>query len=767
MESTQGGSVEFEQHTIRLRPRSDVDYISQDRTILLTGLDGFVHGGKEEGFFVHETRILSRYAWSIDGRAPQLVCISNVHQHRSLAYYIAPPPSKPEEDAAQQAIELLLARYAGQGVHEEVELTNHTQNEEEFTLALEVDADFADLSEPDKGTLANGRISSNWRNAGDRWELAFHYSAEHAYDHQNERGVARIERGSILRIQHPATPPSYERGTITFRVRLAPHARWHACIDAVAVIDGAELAPLYGCGAANRETEYERKRGIFQAECTRFQTAESGTLSSVVIGALERGERDLGAMRLYDLDTDDHSWVMAAGLPTYLGLFGRDALSAAWQIGILSPAVMRGSLAALRDSQGKEINDWRDEQPGRILHQANAGPAAVLKFNPLGRYYGDQTASPFYAFVTSALWHWTGDKQLVAGFLDAALKGVKWRDDYTRLRPGGFSWYQTRSEQGLRNQGWKDSGDAMVYADGRQVEPPIATCEGQGYEYVSKLRLAELLWWFDRADDARHFYQEATELKKRFNEAYWMEEEGFVAMALDSNQQQVTSISSNPGHCLATAIIDESRAQRVADRLMAPDLFSGWGVRTLSADHPAYNPFAYHRGTVWPAEQAVIALAFARYGLHDYAERIARAQFEAAAMFNFFRLPEVFSGHPRDDEHPFPGVYPRSDSPQAWSASAVFAHVQALTGLYPFAPLRLLLLDPHLPSWLPELTVTALRVGDAEADIRFSRREDGSSDYRVLDIRGKLRVVRQPSPWSLTAGYGERVRDVLTSLLAA
>jgi hypothetical protein len=192
---------------------------------------------------------------------------------------------------------------------------------------------------------------------------------------------------------------------------------------------------------------------------------------------------------------------------------------------------------------------------------------------------------------------------------------------------------------------------------------------------------------------------------------------------------------------------------------MLDDLFSGWGVRTLSAWHPAYNPYSYHRGSVWPVEQATFVVGFVRYGLHTHAERLSRAFFEAAALFDFYRLPELFSGHPRDEAHPFPAMYPQANSPQAWSASAVFCVIQSLLGLYPYAPLNLLLVDPHLPEWLPELTLRDLRVGQSRATIRFFRTEDGASDYRVLDVIGSLHIVRQPSPWSLTASFGERLRD--------
>jgi glycogen debranching enzyme len=389
----------------------------------------------------------------------------------------------------------------------------------------------------------------------------------------------------------------------------------------------------------------------------------------------------------------------------------------------------------------------------------------VLGITPRQRYYGSVTTSGFYPVVLAELWHWTGDRQLVEHLLPTALDALEWLDRDSDRDHDGFYEYRTRSRAGVEHQAWKDSHDAIVDADGREVAPPIATCEEQAFVYVAKLHLAEVCWWLERKDAARRLWRDARELKERFNDRFWMEPEGFYAMGLDAADRPIRSISSNPGHCLAAGIVDTERAAKTADRLMAPDLFSGWGIRTLSATNPAYNPYSYHRGSVWPVEQGSFAMGFLRYGLHDHLARLTRAAFDAAAIFEHGRLPELFAGHARTADQPFPALYPQANSPQAWSASALLLMVQAVLGLYPYAPLRALFVDPHLPAWLPSLTLRGLRVGEASVDLRFERHASGRSDFAVLEKRGRLHVIRQPSPWSLTAGAGERIRDVIESLL--
>ena len=762
-------------YLVRLRPRPKTLHISQGRSVFESDSDGLIPSDSAYGFFVHEARVLSRYEYRINEIALRPIAVSSVREHSFLGYYVVFPPERSltekdlgsgeMEEVSEQTVELRVSRYVGGGLHEDLDLTNFTQQETRFRFSILLAADFIDHNELHSGRQQHGKLAWNWRKNENNWELEFDYVAEHEYDCQGESGRASLHRGVAVRILNSSSEPRYKGNRISFEVELAPRATWHTCVDLVVQFENQSMHPAYSCGAFGSAFPNDSARDTFLQESACFLYPTAKTLIPVVAEALEQAKEDLAALRLHDLDHGPRAWTIAAGLPIYVSLFGRDTLTTCWQAAILGPEMMKGTLPELARWQGTVDNPWRDEQPGKMLHEAHTGPLAWLRFNPRDRYYGAITTSAFYPVIVSELWHWTGDKELITPLVEPALRAIKWLDEYADLRGDGFHYYLSRSRQGNRHQGWKDSADAVVYEDGSQVDPPIATCEEQGFAYAAKLQFSEVLWWLDRREEAKRLYHEAEEFKKRFNERFWMPDRKFVAFGLDSFGAQITSMVSNVGHCIATGILDSDLVRVTADRLFEPDMFSGWGIRTLSSEHPAYNPYSYHRGSIWPVEHGAFAIGFMRYGLFDHLHRMSQALFEAARLFEFYRLPEVFAGHPRDDDHPFPAIYPNANSPQAWSSSALFLILQSILGIYPFAPLHTLIVDPRLPEWLPELTITNLRVGEAAADVRFFRKAGGTSDYEVLEKRGPLHVLRQPSPWSQTAGIPERLKDMITSLL--
>jgi glycogen debranching enzyme len=741
---------------IQLNPRGQNLHISQGRTVLISALDGFIRNSEHQGLWVFETRVLSLYVWEVGGGAPTLSALSAVEQHNSLGYYIFAPPecSKrqvPGCDPAQNSIELKIDRRVGDGLIEDVTVTNHTRLESSFVLSLKIGADFASPAEATGRRTQRGSLTKKWQREPTGCSLIFDYKAKHAYWHQGDSGTATFHRGIRLLVTNDQQKPKYGGGRIRFRVKLKPREMWRARLVWTAQVNGQDQ-PLPG------DSTRDQKRRAFLAASARYETAHGGELAPLVIRTVRQAVTDLASLRMYDFDGEDilgERWIPAAGVPMYVALFARDILFCSRQAATLSTSMMRGSLAVLADHLGTRMDDWRDEQPGRVVHGMHSDPLAQLNYMPHSRYFGGVTGSILYGSVVADLWHWTGNRELIAPFLEPALRALAWADKYSR-DDSGFYKYKTRSKQGEKNQAWKDSADAIVYPDGSQVADPLGTCEMQGCVYASKLALAGVLWSMDDKESARRLAAEAQELKKRFNELFWLPEEGYLAMGIDSKNRAIRSIASDPGHCLRYGIVDERYRKTIARRLMAKDLFSGWGVRTLSSEHPSFNPFSYHRGSVWPVENGELVMALARCGIYDEMHRLAKASFEVAGLFKYCRLPEVFSGHERQAENPFPGLYPKANSPQAWSASAPLAILQAMLGIQPYAPLQLLLLDPHLPDWLPEITLYGLRVGEAKTSIRFRREASGSTEFEIIEKEGVLRVMRQADPWSMINSFGEK-----------
>lgn len=748
---------------IQLAPRGRNLHISQGRTVLIASLDGAIEGNGLEGLWVLETRLLSHYTWEAGGTRPTFSVLSAVEQHNSIGYYVFAPRECRQQKApgcnpAQNSIELKIDRKVGEGLIENLTVINHTLLETSFVLSLRVGTDFAAPSEATGKRKQRGTITKCWHTGTDRCTLQFDYKATHRYSHQGDSGRASFHRGIRLEVTNDQQPPRFSGARLRFEINLKPRQEWKATLAWTAQVDGNDL-PL-------PDEERNRKRAAFLSGSARYDASKNHSITPLVLRTLNQSGSDLAALRLYDLDSKDalgERWVPASGIPMYVGLFARDILFASCQAATAGTDMLRGSLSELAQHLGTRTDDWRDEQPGRVIHEIHSHPLAELKYTPHGRYFGGATGSIFYGLAVADLWLWTGNKEIVTPFIEPALRALASADQHS-LDSSGFYKYQTRSEQGEKNQGWKDSDDAIVYPDGSQVSDPLGTCEMQGCVYATKHALAHVLRAMGDPSTARRLSHEADDLKQRFNEFFWMPDEQFMAMGIDANDRQIRSVASGPGHCLRYGIIDDRYREAIARRLMADDMFSGWGIRTLSSNHPSFNPFSYHCGSVWPVENGEMVVALARCGQWDQAHRLARAIFDSAALFRYCRLPEVFSGHPRDEAHPFPALYPETNSPQAWSASASFFVLQALLGIQPCAPLEVLLLDPHLPDWLPEIVLRNLQVGNAKVSIKFRRDSSGQTRFQVIDSQGNLRVLRHKDPWSLIERPLNEIKHALAEL---
>ena len=484
----------------------------------------------------------------------------------------------------------------------------------------------------------------------------------------------------------------------------------------------------------------------------------------VVEAIIAHNVRDVGSFPMLDGPRDE--WLaMQAGMPLYPAFFGRDGVTAGWQAGYVDQGEsLAAALTKLNRLQSDRFDDWRDEEPGRIPYQVRGGPLALLNLNPYSAYYADFASPLMFVISLANLWAWTGDRRHVQRHWDTVRRILEWARTYGDRDGDGYLEYQTRSSKGTKNQGWKDSGDAIVYDDGAPVPPPIATCELQGYWYIAQQLMGLLSWVMDARGDASAWQESASALKARFNRDWWIEDEQFYALALDPGKRQVRALTSNVGHCLACGIVDRARLPAVVGRMFAPDMFSGWGVRTLSAAHAFYNPLSYHRGTVWAVEQATIVFGLRRFGFDARALDLAEAQFDLARLYPEYRIPECVGGYARG-ERAVPGAYPRSNTPQLWNATAFPLIVQTMLGLFPIAATHTLVIDPLLPAWMPEVILRDVRVGAATATLRFWRDAGGSARWEVLRQQGTLHVVRQPAMESLSATWRERAGAVLESVL--
>lgn len=433
--------------------------------------------------------------------------------------------------------------------------------------------------------------------------------------------------------------------------------------------------------------------------------------------------------------------VISAGVPWYASPFGRDALITGFQALLVNPEIARDSLLFLAAHQGKKHDDFREEEPGKILHEIRRGELARTGEVPHTPYYGSVDSTPLFLILYTEYLQWTDDRVTGEQLLPAAEAALRWIEECGDKDGDGFVEYERKTDRGLRNQGWKDSWDGVPHSDGTPADPPVALVEVQGYCLDARRRMARLYRQLGRRDDAARCTAAVARLKKRLDEAFWMERAGTYAIALDGDKRQVQSVASNAGHLLFSRAVSEPRARQVARKLMGPESFSGWGIRTLAKGQRAYNPLSYHNGTVWPHDNSLIAMGFSNYGMQKLAAQVFAGTYDACRQFRHYRLPELFCGMGRG-EGSLVVSYPVSCSPQAWASGALFLLLRASLGLYPDAPGRMLrIVNPQLPPFVNELTLEGLRVGSTRVTLRFERRGEGTS-AAVREMQGEALVTR-------------------------
>jgi glycogen debranching enzyme len=577
-------------------------------------------------------------------------------------------------------------RFVGHGLHERIELQSFATQPIRIELRLAVGNDFADLFEMKDRVRDRGKQIAR-DHAADGSRLSFRY----------RNGTFEAE--TTVRVSTPAD--RVEGDSLVWDLRLPPRGEWQCEFEVPLKLGPAELQPVHtGFGQPSTDGTNDP---ISAWHRERPQVASDSQLLSDV---LHQSARDLMALRI-DLKQGDVEVVVAgAGLPWFLTLFGRDTLITALQSVSFGPLLARGALIALATLQGKERNDFKDEEPGKILHEIRTGELTRLGIKPHNPYYGTADATMLWLILLSEYWRFTGDDALVQTLRPNIQAALEWIDEYGDRDGDGYVEYQTRSPQGLGNQCWRDSWDGVQFADGTIPVLPIATCEIQGYVYDAKVRVAELADGpLQDPELASRLRSDAHRLRLRFDEDFWINERGgYYAIALDGDKRKIDSLTSNMGHLLWSGIVPAERAAVVARQLMSDALFSGWGVRTLSTTDKGFNPIGYHLGTVWPHDSAIAALGLSRYGFRDEANRIALALFDAAATSGN-RLPEAFSGYPRSFSS-FPIPYPTACSPQAWATGAPLMLVRSMLGLD--ARDGEITLDPDIPDSIGRIAINGL-----------------------------------------------------------
>ncbi|MBS0166708.1 MAG: amylo-alpha-1,6-glucosidase [Nitrospira sp.] len=694
--------------------------INHGHSFLVSELDGSITGASDQGFYSRDTRYLNRSQLYIDGKRWVLLNSGAIAYYASRTYLVNPKVETEHGTIPAGTLGLVLGRSIGEALHEDIDIRNYSTTRVRFNLELLIRADFADIFEVRAKELTRrGHIETKW--VDDDQQVITRYT------HGDFR------RALTVLLEHCDSKALYGNGRINFSVDLSPGETWHACCK-YDIQEGeiVRRAPSE-CAHAHEDSGTAERLAQWKQVTTQITTS-----NEEFYRLYRQSVEDMAALRLAVDEEHPEDLLAAAGVPWFVSVFGRDSLIVSLQNMTVYPDFARGTLRRLAELQASDMDADRDAEPGKMPHELRVGELAHFKRIPHTPYYGTADATILYIIAWHEAWKWLGDDALLSRYVPIVKRCLRWIDQYGDRDGDGFQEYQTRSAKGYENMGWKDAGDAVVYADGSLVRGPKALCELQGYAFDAKRRAAEAAEYLGDPAWAATLRQEAMDLQQRFEERFWCEDLGFYAYALDGEKKPVKTIASNAGHLLWSGIVRPDRAERVVRRLREPDMWSGWGIRTLSERNPAYNPFSYQNGSVWPHDNGIIAMGFKRYGFAEEAAMIARDISEAGRYFLLNRLPELYAGAEREPGT-FPVQYLGANVPQAWAAGSVFHFLRAILGLDAEATKKMLYINPLLPPWLPDLTVHQLRVGKATLDLRFWR-EGAVTRYDVLDLKGELQV---------------------------
>ena len=651
---------------------SELVQILEGNTFVVSDRNGDIDASPIDatGLFSFDTRFLSKWVLTIGGERLNALSTDDL-QYFETRFFLVPGTGTVYIDAK---LSVIRQRIVADGFHEELTILNHDEKPVSLEVRLEAASDFADLFEVKDALKKRG----SYRQRIERGRLVLGYTRE------------SFVRETVISTTEPA---KIDATGLTYKVKVPAHSQWKTELDVTTAYGGWGDQLVAAPSRGRRDMARGLNKWVQRAphlECDSDSLRETYHRSLVDLAALRFSTRTMPGRSL-----------PAAGLPWFMTMFGRDSIFTSLQALPFTPELAQTTLLALGERQGTRVDDFRDEDPGRILHEMRYGEMTAFEERPHSPYYGCADATPLYVVLLDEYERWTGDTKLVRGLEFEARAALNWIDEYANLQGNGYVAYKRRNEKtGLENQCWKDSWDSISYRDGTLPGFPRATCELQGYAYDAKMRGARLARtvWHD-PEFADRLEQEAAELKRRFNRDFWVEDEGYFAIALDVDGRQVDALTSNNGHLLWSGIVDKSKAKSVAAHLMGKRLFSGWGVRTMAEGEGRYNPIGYHVGTVWPFDNSFIAWGLRRYGFKQEAARIASGIFDAAEFFDG-RLPEAFGGYPREMTK-YPVQYPTACSPQAWSTGTPLLLLRTMLGLEPHG--EHLIVDPALATGIGHL----------------------------------------------------------------
>jgi glycogen debranching enzyme len=631
------------------------------------------------GLFSFDTRFVSTWRLTLDGQRLTPLSVDDL-QYFEAKFFLVPGAGTVYSDSE---VTVIRHRTLGKGMVEDLTVLNHSESDSELTLRLDIASDFADLFE----------VKDALSKVGDYSRRA-----------EADRLTLRYRRGAFERkiVVTSTEPGAFDEDGVTFRVHLAKGERWTTTVGVEACMPNRfDIPSLTRPGATGQHADMRADLDRWLADAPRLECDDVQLRDTYRTSLV-----DLAALRFSPVIAGEHS-LPAAGLPWFMSMFGRDSILTSLQALPFVPDLAATTIRVLAAWQGSRSDDFRDEDPGRIVHELRYGELTAFEQRPQSPYFGTADATPLFVVLLDEYERWTGDGSLVREFEFEARAALRWIDDYADLMHNGYISYQPRvPETGLANQCWKDSWNSISYADGRLPGFPRATCELQGYAYDAKVRGARLAreFWGD-PEFATRLERGAAELMERFNRDFWIADGEYYALALDGgdgdNCAQVDALSSNIGHLLWSRIVPPERASSVVDHLMGSRLYSGWGVRTLAEDVERYNPIGYHLGTVWPFDNSFIAWGLRNYGYRKEAAQIAADMLDAAVYFDG-RLPEAFGGYPRAETR-YPVQYPTACSPQAWSTGAPLLFLRTMLGMEPSG--EHLVVEPALPNNIGSLAL--------------------------------------------------------------